>query len=576
MTSPRGDLQHASDTDLVLHLDHEDSRTARERTEAHLASCWSCQRRLEELRHGIYGYVELRQRTAPRPSNDLRARFLLRLAAEEHRTARHGQRRPRFWMPMAASAAAVLLVWTAIRSTEPAAVSAGDLLRQSLAGEETDLPRRPPGTVRLRLSRKEAGVWRTAFLPEKAGRTESGDAQVAADFERECGARPELSATGFRKWADRLQASLRVESTMLGDQPGWRIVAEPARRDTGIRFVALTVRAADRVPVVQQVVLSRGGAQVIYALSVERTPVRVLPGLKLAPPPLPPPAAPTSATARKVETVHSPAESVGTAALAAEAHYILHEEGLCLNGAVAVSTRGGRVRIEGVVENEAVRDRLRERLLVQPLIAIGVETLSRVRVPMPDRPDLLLPRGDSETDREFRAAADKYLRGILAPHSSDNEAFSIVSSFSREAVALAQEVLQHAWAFHRLREQFPPEHVRTLAGAHRLLLQDVMMHHAGAADAALNRMARQLRPVLPGEAAAGEAQTATAACVRLDRAVRILFAGLSPGGDTLPAVLAELSSSLASAPAAIDRRRTEFLAVLQPPATAAHKERPKQ
>jgi hypothetical protein len=569
--------QHPGDKDLVLYLERELPSRDIAAVEQHIAQCWSCRQRLNQLQQGIHTYVEFRRRrmeTGTAGGCASADRFLLRLAAEERRSPECAGLwswfRPAWALPtLLAVLATGWLVW---RSTEAPVVSAHALLRQSALLEtgRGGASATRPG-LRLRVARRVDGQWATALMYADDGRVAAGERSVLDDLLVWLGraglpGHPSLSALQFEDWAQRLGARLEAEPVGLDEGLHWRITAEPPDRTQPVWIhIALLLRDRDKLAVEQKIVFRQLDSAVEYTLTREAASTPRRAQTRLAAPPLPTPV--------PLPAVSSGAEVLDLARalteLDAEAHYALHRAGLSLSGNIRIVREAAGLALEGVVETPEERARLMQLLPDRQSIEIRLVTVSETRSPgLPARVDVHLPDGE----RSVQVENERWLSERLAPALPEEEQFRIVAAFGRDALAHSQSVLQHAWAFRRLREHYLPSRIELLPQSHRLLIHEIAVDHLLGMEEGLRSLSQALHPLLP-ELPAGARQAAVFHSIielpeRIDRLCRILFAGLPGNGWTTNEILEQLALALAQGPSDLAVHRAAFAGLIEAPAAS--------
>jgi anti-sigma factor RsiW len=144
---------YPSEDQLLLTLEGEVAADEASRARKHLAGCWSCRARYEEMQRGILAFVEYREKrylpALESPSSDssgLRARLrtvvggaepvpllvrIWRKLAIFWHPFQHVQLR---WVTVVVAAMVALLLWTEVLS--PAPVSASELLTRAVAAQK--------------------------------------------------------------------------------------------------------------------------------------------------------------------------------------------------------------------------------------------------------------------------------------------------------------------------------------------------------------------------------------------------------------------------------------------------------
>jgi len=485
-TAVRRLRSHPTDGDLVQYLDQELGSRDQAWISRHMGACWSCRHRLYQLRAGIHAYMEERECRNSQwndDRNDRNARFLLALAAEERRASvRPTPIKGRLSMVTALAAAGVALAAIAFlqRAAQPMPVSARELLLSTQRAElhAEPVPVRPASgdTIVLRIARQGRDGWRTAFAEPGHSGFRSGDSTVTRDLQQALSAAgleygPLLSAAQFEHWATAMRATLAVEKLTTDEGEFWRVTAH-RQEDRLADRLSILIRSRDKRVCEQQLTFGYGADVQRYVITYDTVSPTVSSRTSTTTFPIP-----KSATSIPTATTDPVAKTVSTRALLAlvvEAHHVLHREGLCLSGAVSVVREQGAVLVRGVVEYESDRRRLQDQFLGQPLVRFDVQIASEAqRAPMPAHADMVLT-GDSPTPEDaLRSALQHRLRQRLTPSLSDSEAEVFTRRYGNEAIQTAQNVLQHAWAFRRLREDFLPSQLEQLAPEYRILLQEI-------------------------------------------------------------------------------------------------------
>src|SRR5580658_2446733 len=144
---------HPSEDQLLLTLEGEVAGEEAARVQQHVAGCWSCKARYEEMQRGILAFVEYREKRylpaleAPSGSSSgfrTRLRAMINEVAPAPFLAKCRRNLASFWRPfqlvqlrwvsVVAAAMAALLLWTEVLSPPP--VSASELLTRAIAAQK--------------------------------------------------------------------------------------------------------------------------------------------------------------------------------------------------------------------------------------------------------------------------------------------------------------------------------------------------------------------------------------------------------------------------------------------------------
>lgn len=552
----RSRSQHPTDAELILALEQELSASESARVSKHLSQCWTCRQKLAELERGIHHFVLQRQDRLtlhPRDDETRRVRFLLRLAAEDRNRFRPQDSLGMLALTpsragLALASVLVVLVLLVHTSITPS-VSAKELLRQSTEAE-TALSRNPlplQEEAGLRIARQRGGRWSTALITESDPSRYSGQTQVATELRqwlRLAGISGDirLSAAQFGEWATTVAASLTVDSAQRHGQECWVFTAQAVLGNGSLLQWQFIVRKSDKLAIEQKLMFERNGQSVLYSVTRDRLPHQPKSaGSDLA--------ATASATSPDIADAKQTVPVVRTlppapwkiAETAIEVLAQLHREGLDLDGNLDLRIEPGQLELQGVVERVVQKERIEALLWNYPILRISLQTSESARAVAPSEDPTIIPPEPPVAEFEaFRKHAEESFARVLSPAATPDEAFREVHHFGRGSLDLSRELLQRAWAFQRLQQQFPATLTEKMTPAHAQLLYEITADHTQSMRQTLLQLRSRLQPVLPEylpESPHGATTTDQLSVVefaaRIDRLCSMLFAGLAPDGSLL-------------------------------------------
>lgn len=336
---------HPDESQLLLALERELPADEFAEIEQHVGTCWSCRARSDEIRRGILGFVEYREKRylplLESPPSDFRS-FPDRL-----RTLVREYRRPNvfakawrrivgmFALPRTVGYAAVvaavmagLLLWTEI--LHPPVVSASELLTRSMAAQSGRIAVETPARRRVVHQRVEIrGRGKTVVREFQwpAGRpiplTEWPSAPDPAQWTAP------LTAQGFVQWRDSLlQKSDDVQRS------GDLLTLRTRNTEHAIREAVLEVRHDDFRPIRQHLRFADGQEVQLRELDFEVREVLVS-------------QQPPRAADPRVEAPESSSPSREDAEL--EVWHALFVRSLDVNEDITIKQEGGAVAVSGIV-----------------------------------------------------------------------------------------------------------------------------------------------------------------------------------------------------------------------------------
>ena len=253
---------HPSEDQLLLTLEGEVAADEAARVQQHLAGCWSCKARYEEMQRGILAFVEYREKrylpviespfsdssgfrsrlrtmAGDAPAVSFLAKIWQKLAIFWH-PFQHVQLR---WVTVVAAAMVALLLWTEVLSPPP--VSASELLTRAVAAQK------PPAVGGNRVIRQTLQIRSGARVVTRnfEWKTDAPIRQARWDVQADPLAwNAPLTAQGFSDWRDGLSTK-----TDKVKRSGDRLVLDTLAPSDAIREAWISVRSADFHPVAQHI-----------------------------------------------------------------------------------------------------------------------------------------------------------------------------------------------------------------------------------------------------------------------------------------------------------------------------------
>ncbi|MGI8782936.1 MAG: hypothetical protein ACR2L2_04690 [Acidobacteriota bacterium] len=459
---------HPSDEDLLFYIDGELRAKASKKVQKHLARCWSCRARQEELEQSIYSFIKDREQVlnslwpcGPETDADLGRRFqseLKRLASEAdsapgfhplfHQLASRTRLMRLFFRFAACLLAAGFLLYSAIGLTHLSPVSAHEMLQRTKEAEIGKIRQvnKPVVYQKLRIARKAAAparqetvTWESWNDPESnrfAQRVANADGVVLSNsssggqlpplppllvelqtifrangLDERC----PLSATAYERWRGAIQREGEevVEARLPnGDKAlALKTTAAGPHYTNGIMKAELVVRAQDWHAAEQRLQVQGKDGVLEYELAENAFEVVTLTALPssvvdhLFPPPPSIPPPPKSVAPAPAPRFPVAAEST---AVEMQAHYALHQLKACLGKPLEVSRDpAGQVQVSGLVDTPEEREALTAALRAVPSAAVKIQTIEEAA-------QFSAPK--SSFDRESEEAAD-----LLQPLEQDLE-----------------------------------------------------------------------------------------------------------------------------------------------------------
>jgi anti-sigma factor RsiW len=470
---------HPSEDQLLLTLEGEVAGAEAERVQQHLAGCWNCKARYEEMQRGILAFVEYREKrylpAVESPSSDssgFRAR--LRTMAQEAPSVppavkiwrklavlwhpfQHIQLR---WVSAVAAAMVALLLWTEVISPPP--VSASELLTRAMAAQK------PPAAGRNRMVRQTVQIrsgervvtrnfeWNTN-APIRQARWDVQADPLAWDAP--------LTAQAFSDWRDGLSTK-----TDKVKRSGDRLVLDTLAPADPIREARISVRAADFHPVAQHISFYDGHeldlTEIAFQIEEETAaPVAIAQSA-------PPKAAATQAV---------PKPDLDQAEI--DLRYILFAHRWDLGEDLIVERNTSDVTLSGIVSSPERKQAIQE----------AVNGMANVRLKLTLPTALNAPAENDTTIRQD--ARDK---SVPLLHDTFDRSFSSPDekqAFIDRCLVASDDALAHAWALKRLADRYSDQNGQAK-------LQEMVRAHLqelGRANNNLDPLGKLLRT--PGAAA---------------------------------------------------------------------------
>lgn len=522
---------HPSEDQLLLTLEGELGADEATRVQQHLAGCWSCKARYEEMQRGILAFVEYRERrylpALEDPSGDssgFRAR--LRMVAGEtpamplwakitrklagfRNPLRHVELR---WVSMVAAAMVALLLWTEVLSPPP--VSATELLTRAIAAQQ------PPSAAGPRVIRQTLQI-------------RSGERVVTRSFEWKTNA--PVRRSGWETQADPLAWNLPLTAQGFSDwraglgtktdkvkRSGDRWVLDTLTPLGAIREAWISVRAADFHPVAQHIRFLDGRELDLTEIAFQS---REEPA---APAPIAQNTAPIAERPRVL-----PKPDLDQAEI--DLRYILFAHRWDLGEDLIVERTTTEVTLSGVVSSP-------ER---KQAIEAALSGTANVRLNLTPPTASTAPAANDTTIRQdARSNSVPLLRDTLDhAFSSPDERLAFID----RCLFASDTAVAHAWALKRLADRYSDPNPRGLNSGSRSKLEEMLRAHLqelGRANGDLDPLVKLARAPAAGPPVSSsnwqdEVLALFAAVEQQDRDVTSLVAGSETNEQNLAQVSAE-------------------------------------
>jgi hypothetical protein len=518
---------HPNEDQLLLTLEGEVVAEEAARVQQHLAGCWSCKARYEEMQRGILAFVEYREKrylpalespssdssgfrarlrsmTGEAPAVPLQAKIWRKLAFLWH-PFQHVQLR---WVTVVAAAMVALLFWTEVLS--PPRVSATELLTRAIAAQRPPVAG-PPRTIRQTLQIRSGARAVTRHFEWK---TDAPVRQARWDVEADPLAwNAPLTAQGFSDWRDGLSAK-----TDKVKRSGDRLVLDTRTTADAIREAWISVRSADFHPVAQHIRFDDGRELDLTEIAFEMEDEKE-PPVAIAQQAVPKAEAPPAVPKPDLDQVEL------------DVRYILFAHRWDLGEDLIVERNTSEVTLSGIVSSPERKQAIQEAL----------SGVANVRL------NLTLPTASSAP-----AANDTPIRqdtrGSSVPllHDALDRAFSSPDerlAFTDRCLLASDTALDHAWALKRLADRYSDPNAQTK-------LQEMVRAHLqqlGGANDDLDPLVKLIRAPAAGTQAPSsnwrdQVFALFAAVQQQDRDVTSLVAGSQTNERNLPQVSADFRS----------------------------------
>jgi len=526
---------HPSEDQLLLTLEGEVAAEEAARVQQHVAGCWSCKARYEEMQRGILAFVEYREKwylpgLAPPSSNSSGFRARLRAMTNEvapapflakcwrhlalfGRPFQHLQLR---WVSVVAAAMAALLLWTEVLSPPP--VSASELLTRAIAAQKPaslESNRVIRQTLQIRSGRRvitREFEWK-ADTPIRQARWE-----VQADL---LAWNAPLTAQAFSDWRDGL-----TTKTDQVKRSGDRLVLDTRAPADSIQEAWISVRAADFHPLAQHIRFHDGSeldlTEIAFQIADKKDPT---PAIAAAP--VPQAQAPPAKPKPDLDQVEL------------NLHYALFAHRWDLGEDLIVERTNNEVILSGIVSSPQRKRAIQDALTGTANVRLNLTSPSASNA----------PEANATTIRQDARAISIPLLQDTLDHlfSSPDERMA----FADRCLMASDTGLAHAWALKRLADRYSDPDGPGLSADSRAKLLEMLRGHLGELGLA-NEDLDPLVKLLHAPAAAAPAISSNwqdrifalfAAVQQQDRDVTTLVAGSQTNEHNLAKVSADFRSN---------------------------------
>jgi hypothetical protein len=512
---------HISDETLLSMVDGELSPAEASETQAHLEACWTCRTRQDLIRQAITDAGEYRKR-ALKPYLPLsvngRSMFIARL---EQRAIEFGH--PSLWVRLvnalrrmniqssrpaiiSATLLVALFLLLIFRVQRVSTVYADELLQKAQTAQANVLLPAAKSVVyqklRIRMGnrsvvrsiyrdpqgKRQADQWekpaglqgnsvpalRVSTPPDDPFKHEVQEVFQLARLDWE----NPLSAEAFSAWRKRLSdREDRVESKDTGT-----LVLTTSTTDGPVREASLSVRSSDFHPVAEALETEKGLQVEIDEISFAVlnldaiNPALFEPSLPVEPPP--------SVTPR----LAPPVSEAELAESELQTRAVLHRLGADLGEQVEVG-RGPKdtITLSAVVSSEERKQSLLSTVHEIPHLKAEIQTYEEAAAREPAAPQNETPSLVVET----RPLLDAELKNQF-PDVNDRAAFV------NKALAIAQDLTEHAFALRRLAQHYTPGELALLGPSSRRELDQIVQDHLSAMRQAVHQEQSTLATFLAG------------------------------------------------------------------------------
>jgi hypothetical protein len=531
---------HPDENDLLLALERELPPEEIEEIENHLAGCWSCRARFEEIQRGILVFVEYREdRYLPSlesPPNAFRSfPGQLRSVIDDDSSGVLTPLRKALarllafpasvrWSAAVALVTAIGLFWSQVLFN-PTVVSANELLARAIAAQSPSAPAKGDvgkrKTIRQKVQIRNGGrtvvrdfEW-TAGEPVRHARW-----QMAEDLDQW---NSPLTAEGFAEWRHSLAAK---DDKVDHDRGALKLTTIA---ETGlIKKASIVVRATDFHPVEQHIVFADEQAFDFFELGFEVAD-EVAPAVPAE-----------SGDTSLASQARRPKSPVNLDELELAVRYSLFTQKLDLGEDLSVTQTGNEVTVGGTASSKERTDAI--------VYLLGKMDRVRVKVTSPEVTNPSQASAGSKA-KEASVASTSPLGGELLakefPSSSERTYF--VDAW----LAASDKALSHTWALKRLAERYTEKEESRLTPESVDKLREMLQTHLQAVGQA-NADVDSLLKLLPHssdapDVAPADLRTGILLLFRQvqeqDSLVAKLVAGTPAAGDDLAGASQKLRAS---------------------------------
>lgn len=510
---------HASDDRLLRYIDGELGRRDNAKTKEHLAACWSCRVRLEEIEGAISKVVQFREAlvSCQRPSSrSLRAH----LSAQIDELGVHPQSHFLSWVrifqerilssmnPLAVALATLaitvsFLLFVRLRDTPK--VSANELLRRAATSEQSLVHEVGHPVLRqtVRIQQGSRSLTRTIYRDPVNKRyverpNSPTDNALRALFDK-AGANWEepLSVSNYEEWRRSLKHSRdEVRSAWLHDgSKALRLTTLAEKASPSSASVVegeLLVRESDWHPVQRTFRLANQTESTSFdctelefaVLSFDKVKSELFPDLT---PTLPLFNRERPSTERRAAI--GPDRPSARSSLEVEALYRLHRTGACLGEKIEVIQGRNGIMVHGVVPHEERKSELLAALADLPLARIELLTSGEAMFAGS------LAARDLAPEVGERYPVRRILERHFLAQSADHEAHVTALALRDSCLGLLISALQEARALEHLAKWFDAEAIETLPERSVLLVERMASDHQHELSKRVLTVFHRLEPV---------------------------------------------------------------------------------
>lgn len=526
---------HPSEDQLLLTLEGEVAAEEAARVQQHVAGCWSCKARYEEMQRGILAFVEYREKwylpgLAPPSSNSSGFRARLRAMIDEVAPApfltkcwrnltlfwgpfQHVQLR---WVSVVAAAMVALLLWTEVLSPPP--VSASELLTRAIAAQKPASVESNHVIRQTLQIRSGARVVTREFEWKADAPIRQARWEVQADL---LAWNAPLTAQAFSDWRDGL-----TTKTDKVKRSGDRLVLDTRAPADSIQEAWISVRAADFHPLAQHIRFHDGReldlTEIAFQIADKKEPA-----LAIAAAPVPQAAASPAVTKPDLDQVEL------------NLRYVLFAHRWDLGEDLIVERTNGEVILSGIVSSPERKQAFQDALNGTANVRLNLTLPAASNAP---------EANDTTIRQDARRISTPLLQDTLdRSFSSPDERMA----FTDRCLIASDTALAHAWALKRLADRYSDPNGPWLNADSQAKLQQMLRGHLRELSGA-NEKLDPLVKLLQASAAAAPAVSSNwqhqisalfAAVQQQDRDVTSLVAGSQTNGQNLAKVSVDFRSN---------------------------------